>query len=78
MSSDGSTQSVSPPADGDRNRGPTLAAVIIVFHVIATLFILTRLFVRYRITQKLWLDDLCISVAYVGPSLWLRLVCSSV
>ena len=78
MSSDGSTPSLRPPADGDRNRGPTLAAIIIVFHVIATLFVLTRLFVRYRITQKLWLDDLCISVAYVGLSLWLRLVYPSV
>lgn len=74
MSTDGSTPSLSPPADGDRNRGPTLVAIIIVFHVIATLFVLARLFVRYHITQKLWLDDLCISVAYVSLSLWFRLI----
>lgn len=72
MSTDGSIPSLSPPADGDRNRGPTLAVVIIVFHVISTVFLLARLFVRYHITKKLWLDDLFISLAYVSLGLWLR------
>lgn len=72
MSTDGSVPSFSPPTDGDRNRGPALAVFIIVFHVIATVFVLARLFVRYYITKKLWLDDLFISVAYVSLGLWLR------
>ncbi len=56
----------SPPAGGDRNTGPALAATIIVFDVLATISVLARLYVRSRVVKKIGLDDVFIVMSLVS------------
>ena len=57
-----------PPAGGDRNTGPVLATIIIVFDVLATIFVLARLYVRSRIVKQIGLDDVFIVLSLVSVS----------
>ena len=57
---------VSPPAGGDRNRGPALATTTISLDILATTFVLVRLYVRSRVVKQLGLDDFFIIMALVS------------
>ena len=56
----------SPPAGGDRNRGPALATTTISLVVLATIFVLVRLYVRSRVVKQLGMDDAFIVMALVS------------
>ena len=56
----------SPPAGGDRNRGPALAITIIILDVLATISVLARMYVRSRIVKQIGLDDVFIVLSLVS------------
>ena len=56
----------SPPAGGDRNRGPALALTTTIFNVLATISVLARLYVKSRVSKQLGLDDAFIVMSLVS------------
>ena len=63
----------SPPAGGDRNRGPALATTIIIFDVLATMSVLARMYVRSRIVKQIGLDDVFIVLSVVSIARLMKL-----
>ena len=56
----------SPPAGGDRNTGPALATMIIVFDVVAAISVIARLYVRSRVIKQVGIDDIFIVMSLVS------------
>lgn len=63
----------SPPAGGDRNMGPALATTLIIFDVMATIFVLARMYVRSRVVKQIGLDDVFIVIGLVSVANLIKL-----
>ena len=61
----------SPPAD--RNMGPALATTLIIFDVMATIFVLARMYVRSRVVKQIGLDDVFIVIGLVSVANLIKL-----
>ena len=57
---------MSPPPDGDIDRGHGLRIVGSIFATISTVTVLSRLFARALVVKSLGLDDLFIVLGAVG------------
>lgn len=63
----------SPPADGDRNRGPSVLATENVFVAIGTSLVLARLYVRSHIIRSLGLDDIFVVLGLIFAIVFLAM-----
>ena len=57
---------LTPPPGGDEDRGYRLLVVGSIFTTVATVVVLSRLLVRFKVVKSLGLDDLFISLGAVS------------